>query len=145
MPATYAKLGIRFDYPDNWTIDEDEARATRNAVTVYAPGGAFWSVLVLPSEVDPAAEAATAVETMRADYDEIDVEPIEEQVEGWDLAGFDLNFYCLDLTNTAQIRAFNSPFGTYMILVQAEDREFQQLELVFRAITVSMLRHLRSV
>ena len=38
MPSTYDKLGIRFQFPDNWSLDENEARDSGNAVSVYSPG-----------------------------------------------------------------------------------------------------------
>ncbi len=140
MPASYEKLGIRFEYPDNWRLDEEEARASRNAVTVYTPGGAFWSVSIQPASADPAELAAAAVETLRAEYHDLDVEKANEMIEGWNLRGYEVNFYCLDLTNTAQIRAVQTPLGVYVILMQAEDREFEQLSPVFRAMTTSLLR-----
>ena len=34
MPEKYEKLGISFQYPDNWTLDEEDALAGRNSVTV---------------------------------------------------------------------------------------------------------------
>jgi hypothetical protein len=142
MPATYAKLGIRFEYPENWSVDEQEARDTRNAVTVYSPGGAFWSVNLQPTEAgDPAALVQGVVEAMRQEYPDIDIEQASQRIEGWELMGCEANFYCLDLTNTAQIHAVPSPFGTFVIVAQAEDREFAQLAPVFRAITVSLLRN----
>jgi len=141
MPHTYAKLGIRFDYPENWTLDEEEARDTRNAVTVYAPDGAFWSVNVQPAdEGEPAALAASVLEAMRQEYPDLDAEPVQEVIEGRELVGYEANFYCLDLTNTAQIRAAGSPFGTFVILAQAEDREYVRLAPIFQALTTSLIR-----
>lgn len=141
MPHSYAKLGIHFEYPDNWTLDEQEARDTRNAVTVYAPGGAFWSVNVQAAEDgEPAALARSVVDAMQQEYTEIDVEPVQEVIEGWEVVGFDMNFYCLDLTNSAQVLAVGSPFGTFVVLAQAEDREYERLAPVFRAMTVSLIR-----
>lgn len=142
MPVNYAKLGIRFEYPENWTLDEEEARDTRNAATVYAPSGAFWSVNLQPSDGGgPMALADSVVDTLRQEYPDFDAEPIRETVEGWELVGYEANFYCLDLTNTAQIRAIRSPFGTFVILAQAEDREYQRLAPVFQAMIISLLRN----
>ena len=39
MAAIFDKLGIRFQYPENWTLDESEALAGDQAVTVFSPGG----------------------------------------------------------------------------------------------------------
>ena len=50
-----------------------------------------------------------------------------------------MNFYCLDLTNTAMVRACTTPGGAYLILCQADDREFEQVAGVFQAITHSLL------
>ena len=37
MPAVYEKMGIRFMYPDNWTLDEEEALHGNQSVSVYSP------------------------------------------------------------------------------------------------------------
>jgi hypothetical protein len=58
---------------------------------------------------------------------------------GRNLTGFDLNFYCLDLTNTAQVRTLATPAAIYLILCQAEDREWNELAPVFAAITTSFV------
>ena len=54
MPAVYDKMGIRFLYPDNWQLDEEEALHGDQSVTVYSPGGAFWSIVLHPRSTDPA-------------------------------------------------------------------------------------------
>ena len=46
-----------------------------------------------------------ALDAMRKEYEELDAEPVRETIAGHDLVGFDLNFFCLDLTNTACIRS----------------------------------------
>ena len=140
MTATYDKLGIHFEYPENWQLDEEEARSTGNTVTVYTPTGGFWSISIQPGEADPQKLVDDALETMRAEYADMDVEPLTEVIEGWPAVGYDMNFYCLDLTNTAQVRSMQTPYGTFVIMAQAEDRDFQQLAPVFNAMTVSLLR-----
>jgi hypothetical protein len=59
------------------------------------------------------------------------------------VTGFDLNFYYLDLTNTACVRCLRTERATYAVFSQAEDREFAEIQRVFLAITTSLLIHLR--
>ena len=139
MPSSYNKLGLTFQYPDNWTLDEKDALEGENTVTVYSPGGAFWSIVVHPAQVDPEDLTKTALKAMRKEYDELDSERVQETIGEQNLIGYDLNFYCLDLTNTALVRAFRTPGASYLILCQADDREFEQIEAVFRAITASLV------
>ena len=139
MPGAYDKLGIQFQYPESWRLDEAEALAGEQSVTVYSPGGAFWSVMIHPATQDLQAVADAALETMKQVYADLDAEAVRETVAGVDLLGYDVNFYCLDLTNTALVRAGRTPRAAFLILCQAEDREFDQVENVFRAITQSLL------
>jgi hypothetical protein len=139
MPLLYDKLGVRFQYPDNWTLDEDEAQATRSSVTTYSPDGAFWSITVHPDSAEPAELAKAAVKAMREVYEQLDAEPEEDlEVAGFDAEGFELNFYCLDLTNTAIVRAFRGGSASYVVFCQAEDREYVRLAPVFEAMTQSL-------
>ncbi|MBI2823243.1 MAG: hypothetical protein HYX69_00975 [Planctomycetia bacterium] len=140
MAATFEKLGIRFQYPENWVLDESEALDGNQAVSVYSPGGAFWSVMIHPPEMVPAKLADTALSAMRQQYDELDAERVREKVAGHELVGYDMNFYCLDLTNTAQVRSFRTRDASYVLFCQADDREFADIEEVFRAITLSFFR-----
>ena len=142
MPAIYDSLGMRFQYPENWTLDAKEAFEGENSVSVYSPEGAFWLVAVHPAGVDPEELAKTALKAMRKQYEELDSERVRETVAGRELLGYDLNFYCLDLTNTALVRAFRTPGASYLVLCQADDREFDQVEPVFRAITTSLVASL---
>ena len=141
MPATYAKDGTLFEYPESWRIDTEEAGDDADTVTVYSPGGAFWSVRFEEEQREPEELVQTALDAMREEYRDLDAEPVRELVGNAELTGVDVNFYCLDLLNTALIRAVRTGRGTCFILCQAEDREFDQLEPVFQAITTSLLRH----
>jgi hypothetical protein len=139
MPARFDKLGISFQYPENWTLDDSDALLGRKSVTVYSPGGAFWSVAIHSCSADPATLAAVVVETMKKEYPGLEIDEAEETVAGCDLVGYDLAFYYLDLINTAVIRGVRIGTGTYTIYCQGEDREFDKLQMVFRAMTTSLL------
>ena len=139
MPATFDKMGIRFLYPDNWTLDEGEALGGNCSVTVYSPQGAFWSIVLHPLAADPSELAATALQALKAEYSDSEAEPVHEEIGGTPLSGYDFNFFYLDFTNTALVRAFRTGDAACLVLCQAEDREFAALEPVFRAITTSLL------
>ena len=141
MPALFNKLGINFHYPENWTLDEQEALEGEPTVTVNSPGGAFWSVAIHPIADDPGRLTKTAVDALKQVYSDLDAEEASDQVAGLQISGYDVNFYCLDLTNTAIVRGFRGEHATYVILSQAEDREFAEIEPVFRAMTASLVRN----
>ena len=140
----FNRLGLAFDYPDNWSVDTDDGADRYAAVTVCTPEGGFWSV----SGHAPGGAATTlaqaVVRQMRKEYQDLDSEPARDDVAGRSLEGFDLNFYCLDLTNTAQVRTLETPTAIYLLLAQAEDREWERVAPVFAAITASFVAGLAS-
>lgn len=140
MHAHFEQFGIHFQYPDNWSLDADDILAGQGAIAVTSPTGAFWSVSVHNSSAEPGDLIQAVVEAMRKEYQELDAEQVEETIDGLPALGSDLNFYCLDLTNTAEIRVFQAQKRTYLLMWQAEDRDFDDLSAVFRAMTVSFLR-----
>ena len=143
MPATFDSLGISFQYPDNWTLDDSDALLGRKSVTVYSPGGAFWTVAIHSGSADPAKLALAIVDTMKQTYEGLEAEETEETVAGRRLIGHDMAFYCLDLTNTAEVRGFRVGHTSYTVFFQAEDREFQQIRRVFQAMTATLLASLQ--
>jgi hypothetical protein len=145
MPARFDKLGISFQYPENWTLDDSDALLGRKSVTVYSPGGAFWSVAIHSGSADPAKLAAAVLDAMKKEYPGLEVDETSETVAGHELIGYDLAFYYLDLINTALIRSLRVGPTTYTILCQAEDREFEKLQMVFRAMTTSLVSGLKDL
>jgi hypothetical protein len=138
MPAVYDKQGIRFQYPDNWTLEADAVSETRQTISVYSPGGAFWTVMCHSPDADLEELARTALVAMENEYEDLDSEAVQEQIGDVEVQGFDLNFYCLDLTNTAWIRVGSSKKASYLVICQAEDREFEEVSSVFRAMNASL-------
>lgn len=145
MPAQFNSLGISFQYPENWTLDDSDAVLGRKSVTVFSPGGAFWSVAIEPGEADPMKLAEAVVDALRPEYDSLEAEEVNETVADHELVGYDLAFYCLDLTNTAHVRSLHVAHSTYTIYCQAEDREYEQLKMVFQAMTITLLNSLKDL
>lgn len=142
MTSVYEKSGLRFAYPENWTVDDSESQGERAAVTVQSGSGAFWTVVRQPVAADPDVAAAEALKAMQEEYDELDAEPVETALDGFQLHGYDVNFICLDFTSTALIRATNTQAGTVVIFCQADDREFADVANVFAAMTMNVLQNL---
>jgi hypothetical protein len=140
MPREFHKLGISFQYPDNWALDEQDSAEEEPSVTVFSPGGAFWAVSVHPPTAESDRLAKTAVEALQAEYEGVEVERVQEEIEGHALTGFDLNFFFMELTNTATVRCLRGPAAVYTLFCQAEDREYEKVRAVFQAMTVSLLR-----
>jgi hypothetical protein len=143
MPGLFRSMGIAFQYPENWSLDEEDALEGQQSVTVYSPSGAFWSISIHPHRTDLAILANQALEAIKEEYGDTDVEEIQETVSGHDLMGYDMNFFALDLTSTAKVRCLRTGRAAYAVFCQAEDGEMERLDRVFAAITVSLLRSLK--
>jgi hypothetical protein len=141
MPVKYNRSGIQFLYPENWEIAEDQLHEGTRSVTVQAPGGAFWSVDLHPHARNSRTLAAQVLETMRQEYGDLEAEPVWERIGGLEAAGYDMQFYCLDFIVTARLRSLSTQEGTIIVLCQAEDREFERLEPVFRAMSESIFQN----
>ncbi|MGD0381874.1 MAG: hypothetical protein ABSA77_00035 [Thermoguttaceae bacterium] len=82
---------------------------------------------------------------MKNEYQNLEVQQINETLAGRKMTGYDLNFFLFDFTNTAQIRSLKCNQATYTIFCQAEDREFEQIQRVFQAMTISLLNGLKDL
>ena len=73
-----------------------------------------------------------------ADYPEIDTYNVEDEIASYPAVGHDLNFFCLDFTNTAYVRAFNSPTRSFVLVAQCTDSELEEFEAVYRGVLQSL-------
>lgn len=142
MPSVFEQSGLRFEYPENWNLEEASEDAVEQVV-VSSPHTAFWHLTKYAgdAELEPLFDEALAA--LRTEYQDMETEPADDELEGYQLLGFDVSFICLDLTNTCWLRGFQTDDATYLLLCQAEDREFAQIAPVFQAMLASLLRHLR--
>lgn len=143
MPSQYSKSGVEFVYPENWELAEAEPDAAEGEtlveVTLRSPNTAFWSLTVYPGERDPSGLLAEVVQAMQAEYPDLEHEPADASMGETRLVGAEIRFVCLDFTNTALAHVYHHQGATHLLLRQAEDREWEQVEPVLRAITLSLL------
>lgn len=139
----FERFGIRFDYPDGWEVDVGDG--DHAAVTVFTPEGGFWSVSGHAARGGAADLAAAVERQMREEYRDLDAEPVTVRIGDRAVEGVDMNFWFLDLTNTAQVRAITLPERIWLVFCQAEDREWERVAPVFDAMTASFVGGLAAV
>jgi len=142
MPAVFSRSDLRFEYPENWSLDDSDDQSGSEQVVISSPETAFWHLSRHSPEVELEPLFDEALAALRSEYQDIEVEPAHERLEDHDLEGFDVNFICLDLTNTCRLRACRTPSATFLLICQAEDREFHRVSAVFQAMLASLLRNL---
>ena len=167
MAAVCEIWGLHIEYPENWTLDivsgnpdDLSAGETRPPATIdwagWDPGDpqidrqvvisglgtAFWQLSRHPAETPLETLFDEVLAALRSEYRELEVEPARERIERLAWEGYDVNFYCLDLTVTALLRGFPTPAAVYVMLCQAEDREWPLAGQVFQAMNVTLARSL---
>ncbi len=141
MPALFEQLGLRFEYPENWAIEETSEGEVEQ-VLVSSPNTAFWHLSKYPQGTDLEPLFDEAMAALRSEYKDMETEPADDTVDGRALTGFDVSFICLDLTSTCWLRGFQTSEATFLLICQAEDAEFAKVSLVFQAMLASVLRNL---
>ena len=139
MTAVYEKSDVRFMYPENWEITDEERVEWPRSVSLQSPGGGFWQLMIYEPDSEPAELTEQVVEAMSKEYESLEAAPHTERFADIEAAGYDMFFYCLDLVINSRAVAMRTGRWTLLLVWQAEDREFEQLEPVFRAITHSLL------
>ncbi|MCL2349406.1 MAG: hypothetical protein FWC50_14240 [Planctomycetaceae bacterium] len=142
MPAEYNDHGISFAYPENWHLEENKIESGNLVIHLSSPGGAFWMVTVSDRPAVSGELAKTALEAIRTEYDRVDHSPVERVIGKYKLTGYEINFFFLDLINTALILSFHAGGRTFGIYWQSDDRQLDICEDVFEAITYTLLDRL---
>lgn len=140
MPRSFDGFGVRFLYPDNWRIvEQTEAGEDSTAgVMLETPEKAFFSVNRYTGGVSPQKVLDEAIAAMRGEYDEIEVNPFEDEARGPRDVGAELSFYYLDLLVATRVLAIADGDEVLLVQIQGESRDFDRLEPVFQAMLKSL-------
>ncbi len=143
MTAVFDKHGLCFQYPENWEVHENYAPDQALEIYLAAPSGAFWTVLAFSSDADGSVLMQDLLNSFEQQYDQFECEPAREVLANTTLDGFDSQFFYLDFVVTNHMRTLQVDAHHLLIMAQAECREFEKQELVFNAITTSLLTGLQ--
>jgi hypothetical protein len=135
----YHGPGFRFRYPVDWGVEEDQP-GEEFTVTVRPRGEttAFWSVTMLRDRPPPQLTLRTILRAFEEEYAELDSYPVEERIAGQEAVGRDLEFFCLELTNSAFVRVLRTRAFTLVILAQATDAELEECRESFALMSGSL-------
>jgi hypothetical protein len=139
MPAVYHHLGVRFLYPENWQVQDEEPDEWPRTVTLQSEQTSFWSLYVYPPDHDARAAVTDVIGTIRELYEDLEVLPSKEMYGDVETKGVDIAFFYLDLLVEAKIRCVKTPSALLLWHYQAESKEFDAMEAVFQAIVTSLL------
>ena len=118
---TYEDHGIRFEYPSEWALEVTEDGPLTTIDLQHPDGVAFLLVSSDLSCPDSGEVADSVLETMREEYPDLDADPTEEVVDDRFVSGYDVQFFALDLPNTACIRCFRTLIRTILVFGQWTD------------------------
>jgi hypothetical protein len=137
QPPRYSQDGITLWHPEDWTLTR-EARPGERVVSITSPSTCFWSLMVFLDRPDANDVLTTAIESFESEYDQLDVYPVKAKVCGQVALARDVEFFCYDLTNTAQIRVIQTDRLTVLVLCQSSDEEWDEFEPLLKQITASL-------
>ncbi len=137
MREVYDQHGITFQYPGDWEISEQE-QGDECLVTVSGPGTSFWSVGLFRDRPHPDLVLETALAAFQDEYPDLDSYQSDDEILNQPTSGIDLEFFCLELVNTARMRAFLAKNFTILVLYQADDTELETSQPLFDEMTRSL-------
>ena len=137
MSKEFSGDGLSFSYPDKWVLEQEKS-PTGWTVTLQSPGTAFAMIQLDRDLPDPQQMIDEALETLRSDYPTLEAESTLETIAGEMAIGHDLEFFSMDLLNSAWTRSFYGPAGTVFLLCQVTDADREEYEPGLKEVTRSM-------
>ena len=139
MTAKYDRDNLTFQYPENWRLDEDPPRGFPRSISVSAESGAFWCATVCDPHTSLDDLTRQYIQTLENEYEDLEQQPIDVELGSDIVSGLELQFFCLDFLVRSLLLGVPLRDRNVLLTWQAEDREFDKIEPVFRAISLSLL------
>ena len=134
---TYRGNGVEFRYPEFWELSE-QRDAQQVSITVASPGTSFWTLSLFFARPAPGDLMDSAVQAFREEYEDVDVYPADGRLGPYACDGRDVQFVCLELINSAALRALQAGDVTAFVLYQGTDQELEETRPILEAISGSL-------
>ena len=137
MSKEFHQHGIRFQYPENWQLEQEEIESGW-ALAVQSPDTAFWMLSMRQDEPEPEELVRQALNELRESYPDLEAEVGRSTLARHKAEGYDVRFFSFDLTNTCWMRSFHSELGTILVMYQFTDLETDKQAPLLQAICASL-------
>ncbi len=104
MVKQFNEDGVFFQYPDNWTLEREEADGGWTA-SLQSPATAFLVVTLDRTMPEPQRMAETALGALRSEYPTLEADAAVDLLAGETAVGHDIQFFSFDLSNTGWTRS----------------------------------------
>jgi hypothetical protein len=136
----YEGHGIRFNYPDDWELEESE-NEDGASVVLESPVTVTLTVSILPSCPRPVEVIEQILDIFKSEYEEVDVyEPAERTFGEYSVMTQELEFVCHELINVVKIIAIRTYQFTILMMSQGYDQDMEEfnqvLENIFQSLEV---------
>ncbi len=138
MDEEYRNNGVSFRYPGHWDLTEDRTDE-EVFVTVSSPETSFWTLTLFFDRPEPNRVLESAISEYRSEYDDVDLYPTEAKFGDCQGQGYDLEFFCYELTNSVFLRACRTGRFTALVLSQGTDVELEETRYLLDGITDSLV------
>ena len=137
MVKQFNEDGVSFRYPDDWTLEREDADDGWTA-SLQSRETAFLVVDAGPRHAGAGADGGHGAGALRSEYPGLDADAAVDMLAGEMAVGHDIQFFSFDLPNTGWTRSLYCAAGTLLLYWQANDLELPATEAVLRAITASL-------
>jgi len=138
MSQLYRNFGIQFRYPEKWTLNEEEGDEEQVTITVMRDPACFWSLTLLAERPAPEEVLDEALDAYQEEYPDVEVREVKATIARRPAVAIDVDFFCMELCNTAHLRAFQSEQHTLFVMYQVTDHEEGETYPEFDEITKSL-------
>ncbi len=137
MDEQYAAHGVTFSYPADWELTEQD-RDIEITITVASPHTSFWTLTLFLDRPDPESVVETVLDAFREEYPDLDIYRSKARLCDCKTVSRDIEFFCLELVNSAWVRAFITDSFTALVLYQATDQELEWSRSLLEGMTKSL-------
>ena len=137
MLGHFQKDGIELRYPNTWHAELEEVGDSWTLV-LQSPEMAFLLVSLRPDAVDATHLADEALEALRTEYPQLEVQAALGQCAGQLAIGHDLEFITVDTCITCWTRCLEASAGPLLLMGQTSDYDHDRNEGILQAICRSL-------
>ncbi|EDL62450.1 hypothetical protein [Gimesia maris] len=135
----FNEYGVSFEYPDDWELTKEvNEKNGEIQISVAAADSSFWMISLFLVDIPAEELLKKSLEVFQEEYEELDVYEAHVRLAGKECSGYDLEFVCSELINSAFLRVLKTSLFTAFILYQGTDQDLQNSLKDLEAISLSL-------